>query len=163
MTRRSLWADYQEEEPQPGADRARVLWSGHEDEPEVADEAVREPAPPSDIVTQPLRPAAVAFGAIAAIFVVALATTLPGRGTLAVGEVPSYWERIPMRCETARIQQPDRAIELFRCRALAGGRLPPGVYRSPGSQWTSDITRRDARANVIRIGPDGELRGWAIY
>ena len=68
-----------------------------------------------------------------------------------------------MRCDTARIQQTGRALELFRCRATGGGTLPTGVYRSPRSQWTSDLTRIDARVNLIEIFPDGELVGWAAY
>jgi hypothetical protein len=68
-----------------------------------------------------------------------------------------------MTCETVRLEQGERALEWFRCRALDGGTLPPGLYRSPQSQWTSDITRRDAVANEMEISPEGVLTGWAAY
>jgi hypothetical protein len=150
--RKSLWADPLADEPERESDVvARVL----PDDP--------EPSPPRAHPRKSVRPRAFALGMLGAIVVVALATAQAGGGSLAVDDVPSAWNEVPMTCKTARFEQGRRALELFRCHALGGGTLPPGVYRSPDSLWTSDITRRDARANVMEISPEGELRGWAAY
>ena len=100
---------------------------------------------------------------LAVVIVLALVTALSARGSLLVDDLPSAWGDVPMNCDTTRIERQERAVELFRCRALGGRGLPPGVYRSPESQWTSDVTRRDARASVVRITPDGEVTGWGLY
>jgi hypothetical protein len=121
-----------------------------------------EASAPRANAQQPVRRRAVALGVLAAIVMVALAAALPGRGFQRV-VVPSYWDDVTTSCDTARFEHGKGALELFRCHAVDGGRLPPGVYRSPNAQWRSDITRREARANEIEISPDGELTGWAMY
>ena len=77
--------------------------------------------------------------------------------------VGSAWEEIPMLCDTTRWERGGTALELFECRALGGGRLPPGRYLSPDSQWSSDLTGRPAVASAIRITRDGDLAGFAVY
>jgi hypothetical protein len=68
-----------------------------------------------------------------------------------------------MTCETARFEQDARAFELFECHALDGATLPYGVYETPESQWTSDLTRQNAIENVIVISREGQLKGMAVY
>jgi hypothetical protein len=149
----SLWAD-----PLPQPERepdvvARVL----PDEPEEPDGS----PPPSEAPQR--RPRGMVIGVLAAVILVLLATARSGGGTLAVEDVPSSWDEVPMTCRTARFEERARAIELFSCRALGIGSLPPGVYRSPSARWNSDITRREARANGMTISPEEMLKGWAIY
>ena len=158
----SLWADPpEEEEPRSGGDRARVLWAGHEDEPPPEEEVAKEPEQPPRPDAPRRIPNKVVIVAAVVGLLVALAA-VPDRGTLLVDDVPSAWGNVPMRCYTARIENPGRALELFRCRALGGAPLPAGLYRSPESSWTSDITRIDARRNEMRISRD-VLTGWAVY
>jgi len=149
----SLWARSRGHEP-PGLDDVIVRWE--REEPEAS-------APGADGQPVRRRALAVAAGVIAAIAVVALTAALPGRGFPSVVDVPSYWGDVTMSCRTARFEQGERALELFRCHAVDGGRLPPGVYRTPDARWTSDITRREARASGIEISRDGRLTGWAAY
>lgn len=98
-----------------------------------------------------------------AVLAIALLLAMPSRVT--VGDLPSAWGDIPMTCATARIEEPGKTLELFRCRAIRGaGPLPPGVYVSPRSGWRSDVDRRDAIDSRIRISPhSGELVGRAVY
>ena len=172
---KSLWAGSKDDVPRPAPDEPKAqhesLWAGspaqqrHRLDDVVARwERDETPAPPPrrSHARQPVAPRT-ALGALAAIVVVALAIALPARDSLAVEDVASYWEDVPMTCHTARFEQGERALELFRCHAVGGGALPPGVYRSPDARWTSDITRRDAQANQMEISPGGELAGWAAY
>lgn len=153
--------------PRPEGER-EPLWAGPR-----ADEVPRppepvEPAPPVAEPDEPPRPAprspANLLGWLAALAAVAFTVVLIGRSSsFTLADVPSSWEDIEMTCRTARFEEPNHSFELFRCRAIDGGELPPGRYRSPEAQWTSDITRVDARASLIRITRDGVLDGWAIY
>jgi hypothetical protein len=153
--RKSLWADPPAHQSERDSDVvARVL----PEEPEESSPRTDEPRS-----IRPLRPRVLAIGVLMGIVIVAVAAAVAGRGSPTVEEVPSFWEDVPMTCKTTRLEQGDRAVELFRCHALRGGPLPPGVYRSPDSRWTSDLNRRDARANAMEITADGELKGWAAY
>ena len=154
-----------------GGDQREPLWaSSLADQPRREAEPARVRAPadsqerPAPSITRERegRPL-VALGALAAVTIVALAIALAGDKWMTVEDLPSAWGDVPMTCETMRLEQGDRALEWFRCYAVGGGALPPGVYRSPVSQWTSDVTRRDAVVNEIEIAPDGELTGWAAY
>jgi hypothetical protein len=147
-------------------DRPEPLWaSSLADQPRRHEDVVRPQLTAVPRETQPRvgQRAIALVGLAAVITVVALAASLTGRSGLAIEDVPSFWGDVQMTCHTARFTQDQRALELFRCHAVDGGTLPPGVYTSPEATWTSDITRRDARVNRIRISPDGELTGWAAY
>lgn len=111
----------------------------------------------------PRRRLPLVLGTVATLAVGAVALAQDGSGSLTFEEVPSGWEDVPMTCDTMRIERGNRAIERFRCRALGGRPLPVGVFRPPGSTWTSDITRRPARDSRIEISEDGDVVGWAIY
>jgi hypothetical protein len=154
-----------------GRDRREPLWaSSLADQPRldhddvvarVLDEPEEIPPTPGD-QPRPRRPT-LFLGAVAAIGILALLAVLEGGGRLTIDDLPSSWGDIPMTCHTGRLEQGERAVEWFNCRAV-GGRTPaPGVYRSPASQWTSDVTRRDARESWIRISDDGVVVGWAKY
>jgi hypothetical protein len=157
--RRPLWAGPIADEPRHGYEDVvvRVL----EEEPEE----LPPPPPP----TQPSRdqpPAerrSPAPWLLTVLAVVGLTIALEGRGSITIVDVPSFWGDVPMTCHTVRVERDEGAVEWFRCRAVGGRPLPAGVYRSPESQWTSDITRRDARESRIRIWPDGDVVGWARY
>jgi hypothetical protein len=152
-----------------GGDQREPLWaSSLADQPRREEEPLRvrapvepqeRPEPPPVTHGRPL----IVLGALAAVTMVSLAIALAGDPWMTVEELPSAWGDVPMTCETMRLEQDERALEWFRCFAVGGGALPPGVYRSPVSQWTSDVTRRDAVVNEIEITPDGELTGWAAY
>jgi hypothetical protein len=150
--REPLWASSLADQPRPDYDDVTVR---------VLEEPDETASPPGDRQGAPRWKLMV--GALPAIAIVALAIALEDGGALTIAEVPSYWGDAPMTCDTVRFEQGERAVEWFSCRALAGRRLPPGLYRSPDSQWTSDITRLDARQNVIRISPEGKVVGWATY
>jgi hypothetical protein len=146
-------------------DRHEPLWASS-----LADQPRREEdfapvAPVKRAAPTRRRPGqgAAAVVAIVAVVAVLLMAPLAERSALLIEDVPSYWGDVQMTCHTARFADDDRALELFNCRAIDGGTLPPGVYGSPDDTWTSDITRRDARVNRIRISPDGALTGWAAY
>lgn len=144
---RPLWAD-PPPDPQPRLDVVvhRVV---EEDDEIVAPARSARPRP---------------WAAIAALILVAATlAVVRDRDALIIETVPSGWEDIVMRCDTLRLQSAEGAVEAFHCRAVGGGVLPPGVYSSPDARWTSDITLRDARASLITISPEGELRGRAIY
>jgi hypothetical protein len=68
-----------------------------------------------------------------------------------------------MTCATVRVEEDDRALEFFRCKAQGAGRLPPGDYRPPETDWRSDFDRRRATDHAIRISPNGVVLGWARY
>ena len=59
-----------------------------------------------------------------------------------------------MTCATVRIEEDDRTLEFFRCKAQGAGELPPGAYRPPETNWNSDFDRRRATDHVIRISPE---------
>ena len=156
MTRRRgskpLWADLPPDEPDPYAD-VSVQWTVEaEEEPEPSQAAVHEPSRRRGIV--------LSAAVLGAALLVAMA--MPA-GSFSVETVASGWGDIPMRCETARLDEGPRAVEAFRCRATDGSRLPPGRYELDHADWTSDITREPARASVVEISGDGELSGVATY
>jgi hypothetical protein len=105
----------------------------------------------------------VILGTAVLIALTILGVSLSAGTSLTVVEVGSAWEGIPMTCHTARLEQGDRALELFSCHAIGGGELPPGVYEPPDAQWTSDLTGADALRNRIAITAEGDLAGWALY
>lgn len=144
----SLWADSPAEQP---GDAYLDIFRERDAAPPVA--------PPSD--ERATRALFLGMGCLTAVLLIAL--NLADRGSFTVARTPSAWGDIPMTCEAVRVQRQGAAIELFSCRAVDAGRLPPGLYRSPQSRWTSDITRRDAFANMIRIAPGGRMNGWAVY
>ena len=123
-----------------------------EEEPEEV------PSPSSPRRRRPL-----VLGTVGALGLVALVVAQGGGGRLIAEEVPSGWGDVEMTCDTLRLEKDGRAIERFTCRALGGQPLPAGLYESPESQWTSDITRVQAKKSRIRISPDGEVEGWATY
>jgi hypothetical protein len=150
-----LWASGLADHPLSNYDDVivRVL----EEEPEET------PAPPPSPAPQPSRPPRLLPKLGAALAVAVLVMVLDSPGALTVQDVPSYWGEIPMNCHTVRLEEDDASAEWFWCRAAGGRPLPPGLYESPESQWTSDITRREAKVSRIRISRDGEVAGWAGY
>jgi hypothetical protein len=122
-------------------------------------EAAAKPKPPSF----PPRPALaiVAVVVCAAVLVGAIVSDDSSRVTFA--NLPSYWESVEMTCATVRIEEDDRTIEIFRCKAQGAGQLPPGTYRPPETNWNSDFDRRRATDLTIRISPNGVVVGWALY
>jgi hypothetical protein len=68
-----------------------------------------------------------------------------------------------MTCATVRVEEDDRALELFRCKAQGADQLPPGDYRPSGTDWRSDFDRRRATDYAIRISANGVVLGWARY
>ena len=127
-----------------------------EEEPDEVPAPTREPSP-----RRSRRP--LALGVLAALGLGALVIVQEGGGRLISEEVPSYWGEVPMTCDTLRMEQGGRAIERFKCRALGGRALPSGLFEPPDSAWASDITGRESKDSRIRISPDGEVEGWAIY
>jgi hypothetical protein len=152
--RKPLWASSLADQPRPDYDVIARILEEPEDDP-------HDPPPPQD--QPPARWPMPVLGLAAVLGVIALLIALDGRGSLTIADVPSNWGEIPMTCHTARLEQDDRALEWFRCRATGGLTLPPGVYPSPESQWSSDITREPATESRIQISPDGEAEGWAAY
>lgn len=148
-----LWAYSLAEQPRPDV-IARV----------VEEEPVDTPAPPRPAgAPRPARASGLVMGTLAAIAVAAVAFAVRDGGEWTVADVGSYWGDVPMICETTRLEQGEKAIEWFECRAVSGGVLPPGLYESPESQWTSDLTRKDAQESRIEISRDGRVVGWAKY
>ena len=149
-----LWADSLADQPRPDYDViVRVL----EEEPE--DEA---PPPPPREPREPPGPRRI-LAALGLLLVVAVLIAREGDGALTIADVPSGWGDVPMSCDTVRLERDERAVEHFTCRAIGGRPLPAGTYRSPESQWTSDISRRDADSSHVKISKDGEVVGWATY
>lgn len=147
-------------------DQRSPLWAtslAPEREPEPGRDDGAPDGPPPVAAQPPFNPRVAAVRLLVLAAIVGLAAALAGRGSVTLAEVPSSWGPVPMTCDTARFEEEDRAVELFSCRATAGGTLPPGVYRSPASRWTSDLTRRDALVNEMVIAPDGDLTGVAVY
>jgi hypothetical protein len=121
-------------------------------------EAAAKPKPPSF----PPRPAlAIVALVVFAVLLGAIVSDDSSRVTFA--HLPSYWESVEMTCATLRIEEDDRTIEMFRCKAQGAGQLPPGAYRPPETNWNSDFDRRSATDHEIRISPNGVVVGWALY
>ncbi len=144
------------------------LWaSGLAQERRPADEDYFAPDAPPERAEPVAAPRGRRVGVLTALMVVLLVllwgTILTGRSAYTHRDVLSAWRDIPMLCDTQRFDREDGAAELFTCRALGGAELPAGLYESPRAQWTSDLTREDARASVIRITRGGDLSGVAIY
>lgn len=151
-----------------GGDPYEPLWAdslAHQRRPDVIARVVEEPdddpPPPRDRRPAARRP--LVFAALPLGFVLIALLALRTSGSLTLQEVPSYWNDIPMTCDTLRLERDARAWEWFECRALGGGSLPQGTYDGPEARWTSDITRGRARTSRIRISPTGELVGRATY
>ncbi len=122
--------------------------------------AAAQPEQPPPVQPVALRTVVlVALGAVT----VALALALADRDRFSRGKVRSGWNAVPMTCDTSRIDRDGGAIELFQCRSIGAGTLPPGLYLSPGSRWISDVTGREALFSAIEISRAGELTGWAAY
>ena len=128
----------------------------------------RTPSPKPEAPAKPTPPSFPAGPALVTVVLVAFAVLLgvivsahSSRVTFA--DLPSYWESVEMTCATVRIEEDDRTLELFRCTARGAGRLPPGAYRPPETNWNSDFDRRRATDHAIRISPTGEVLGWALY
>jgi hypothetical protein len=159
--REPLWASSLARQPRAGDD---VVATWERDDDDDDDEPSPPPAPaPAAATVHDFWPQAIALGAALFAVLVLVAAALTSSGTLTVRDVSSGWDDVPMTCRTLRLEDGDRALEAFRCHAVGAGRLPPGVYRSPDSQWTSDITRRDALADAMRISRSGVLTGVAVY
>jgi hypothetical protein len=150
--REPLWASSLADQPQREPD-VFVRWERDEPEP---------PPPRAEVARRPAGVWAWLAAAAALLLAAAVVSALTRGGSVAVVTVPSYWDDIPMTCRTARVAHGPRGIELFECRAPSG-ELPPGVYRSPDSQWSSDLTRQRALVDGIVISDDGVARGWAVY
>jgi hypothetical protein len=121
-------------------------------------EAAAKPKPPSF----PARPAlAIVAVVVSAVLLGVIVSDDSSRVTFA--NLPSYWENVEMTCATVRIEEDDRTIEIFRCKAQDAGQLPPGTYRPPETNWNSDFDRRRATDLTIRISPTGVVVGWALY
>jgi len=121
-------------------------------------EATAKPKPPSF----PPRPA-LAIVALVVVAVLVGAIVSDDSDRVRFAHLPSYWESVKMTCATLRVEEDDRTIEMFRCKARGAGQLPPGSYRSPEINWNSDFDRRPARDLAIRISPNGVVVGWALY
>jgi hypothetical protein len=137
-------------------------------EPLWAESLRREPSPKPEAPAKPKPPSFPAGPALAIVGLVAFAVLLgvivsdhSGRVTFA--DLPSYWESVEMTCATVRIEEDDRTLEMFRCKAKGAGQLPPGAYRPPETNWNSDFDRRRATDHAIRISPNGVVLGWALY
>jgi hypothetical protein len=121
-------------------------------------EATAKPKPPS---FRSRRALAIAALVVSAVLLGAIVSDDSSRVTFA--HLPSYWESVEMTCATLRIEEDDRTIEMFRCKAQGAGQLPPGAYRPPETNWNSDFDRRPATDHEIRISPNGVVVGWALY
>ena len=137
-------------------------------DPLWAESLRRAASPKPEAAAKPKPPSFRASPALAIVALVMLGVLLgvivsddPSRVTFA--ELPSYWGSVEMRCATVRIERNDRTLELFRCKAQGAGRLPPGDYRPPETNWRSDFDRRRATDHAIRISPNGVVLGWARY
>src|SRR5690349_10625090 len=96
-------------------------------------EAAAKPKPPSFRASPaPAIVALVMFGVLLGVIV----GDDPSRVTVA--ELPSYWGSVEMTCATVRAGEDGRAREYFLCKAQDAGRLPPGDYRPPETNWRSD-------------------------
>ena len=121
-------------------------------------ETAAKPKPPSF----PARPAlAIVALVVFAVLLGVIVSDDSSRTTFA--DLPSYWGSVEMTCATVRIEEDDRTLEFFRCKAQNAGQLPPGAYRPPETNWNSDFDRRPATDHAIRISPNGVVLGWALY
>ncbi len=121
-------------------------------------EAAAKPKPSSF----PARPALAIVAVV--VFAVLLGVIVSAHSSWVISaDLPSYWGSVEMTCATLRIEEDDRTIEIFRCSAQGAGQLPPGAYRPPESNWSSDFDRRPAADHAIRISPTGAVLGWAVY
>src|SRR3712207_5405126 len=137
-------------------------------EPLWAESLRRAPSPKPEVPAKPTPPSFPARRALALVAVVAVAVLVgvivsdrSDRVTFA--NLRSYWGTVEMTCATVRIEDADRTLEWFRCKAQGAGRLPPGTYRPPETRWNSDFDRRPARDHAIRISPTGVVLGRALY
>jgi hypothetical protein len=137
-------------------------------EPLWAESLRREGSRKPEAAAEPQRPSLPSRPALAIAAVVAAALLLgailsDGSDRVTFRNLPSSWESVDMRCATLRIEEDDRTLEFFRCKAQGGGQLPPGTYRPPETNWNSDFDRRRATDLAIRISPAGVVVGWALY
>jgi hypothetical protein len=137
-------------------------------EPLWAESLRREASPKPEAPAKPKRPSFPARPALAIVAVVAVAVLVGAivsddSDRVTFANLPSYWESVEMRCATLRIEEDDRTLEFFRCKAEGAGQLPPGTYRPPETNWNSDFDRRRATDLKIRISPTGVVVGWALY
>src|SRR5918997_3556406 len=129
---------------------------------------VRVPSPTAEAAAKPKPPSFRAWPALAIVALVAFAVLLgvidsADSSRVTFANLPSYWGSVEMTCATVRVEEDDRTLEFFRCDAQGAGRLPPGDYRPPETNWNSDFDRRRASDHVIRISPNGVVIGWALY
>ena len=137
-------------------------------EPLWAESLRREPSPELEAAAKPKPPSFPARPALAIVAVVVFAVLLgvidsADSSRVTFADLPSYWESVKMTCATVRIEEDDRTLEYFRCKAQGAGQLPPGAYRPPETNWNSDFDRRRATDHAIRISPTGKVVGWALY
>ena len=137
-------------------------------EPLWAESLRRTGSPKPEAPAKPKPPSFSAGPALAIVALVAFAVLLgvivsAHSSWVTSADLPSYWESVEMTCATARFEEDDRTLEIFRCNAQGAGRLPPGAYRPPETNWNSDFDRRRATDHAIRISPTGEVLGWALY
>ena len=137
-------------------------------EPLWAESLRREGSPKREAPAKPKPPSFPAGRVLALVAVVAVAVLLgvivsDDSGRVTFANLPSYWGSVEMTCATVRIEEDDRTLEYFRCKAQGAGRLPPGAYRPPETNWNSDFDRRRATDHAIRISPTGKVLGWALY
>ena len=128
----------------------------------------REASPKPEAAANPKPPSFPARPALAIVALVVLAVLLgvivsDDSSRVTFAHLPSYWGSVEMTCATVRVEEDDRTIEFFRCKAQGAGQLPPGAYRPPETNWNSDFDRRPATDHVIRISPNGVVVGWALY
>ena len=103
-----------------------------------------KPKPPSF----PARPTLAVVALVAfAVLLGVIVSDQSGRVTFA--NLPSYWGSLEMTCATVRVEEDDRTLEFFRCKAQGAGQLPPGAYRPPETNWNSDFDRRRATDHAI--------------
>ena len=137
-------------------------------EPLWAESLRREGSPKREAAAKPKPPPFRARPALAIMALVVFAVFLgvivnDDSSRVTFADLPSYWGSVEMTCAAVRVEEDDRALEVFRCEAPGAGRLPPGDYRAPESNWSSDFDRRQSNGPAIRISPNGVVVGWARY
>ena len=137
-------------------------------EPLWAESLRREGSPKPEAHEKPKPPSFPAGPALAIVALVAFAVLLgmivsADSSRVTFADLPSSWGSVDMTCATVRREEEDRTLEVFRCNAQGAGRLPPGDYRPPETNWNSDFDRRRATDYAIRISPTGKVLGWALY
>ena len=137
-------------------------------EPLWAESLRKEASPKPEAAAKPKPPSFRARPALAIVALVVFAVFLgvivnDDSSRVTFADLPSYWGSVEMTCATVRVEEDDRALEVFRCKAKGAGQLPPGDYRPPESDWRSDFDRRRATDHAIRISPNGVVLGWARY